>query len=304
MNFVVVGSLNMDFNFTVERLPEKGETVKVKSFNTNPGGKGANQAVTIARLGGNVFMVGTVGNDDNGNRLLDTLENFGLDIQGVTRVKEPTGNAFITVDEKGDNTLLAYAGANNSLTFDMVEKFKDKIEKAAYLVMQLEIPFDTVTATLDLVHQMGIKVILNPAPARRLPDDILPKIDILTPNETELCTISGREIKSDDERIEVAQSLVKKGVGRVVVTLGDRGCLYVDRKTHYFIESFKVTPVDTTAAGDSFNGGLAVALTEGKSMKEALSFANAVGALAVTKPGAQESIPERKAVELFLKSQQ
>ncbi len=300
MDFVVVGSINMDATYFVKRFPKKGETISVKHFKITPGGKGANQSAAIALLGGKTLLIGAVGEDDYGKRLEASLANNGVETKGIAKVKEPTGNAFITVNDNGDNLLLYYFGANAQVKYEWVEKFSEEIKKATYLVIQLELPLDTVIQTIHLAHELGTKVILDPAPAQKLPNEIYSKTHIITPNESELSTLTGRQINTNDKIIQAAMELLERGVDKVIVTLGEKGALYLDSKQHYFVESFKVKAVDSTAAGDSFNGGLAVALAEGKTMKSALRFASAVSGLAVTKPGAQESLPTRKQVEDFL----
>jgi len=303
LKIVVIGSLNMDFNFKVPYLPTKGETLKAVSFKTTPGGKGANQVVALARLGADVLMIGAVGRDDMGKSLKQSLLNDGVDINGIKDVDIPTGIAFITVDGVGNNTILVFPGANDGVDFEWIYNFSEEIKDASYVILQLEIPLKTVINAIEFCYKMKTKVILNPAPAQKLPEEIYPKIDILTPNETELSILTGMQATRDDEIIKAAQSLINKGVGRVIVTLGERGCFYMDEEGHDFIEGFKVNPVDSTAAGDAFTAGFTVALAECMPVKDALRFAGAVGALTVTKSGAQESLPFRQEVEEFLRGQ-
>ncbi|WP_422446602.1 ribokinase [Thermoanaerobacterium sp. DL9XJH110] len=301
MNFVVIGSLNMDFNFKVPHLPAVGETLKAADYRTTPGGKGANQAVALARLGGEVLMIGAVGSDDAGKSLKKSLSNSGVDVKGVKEVGEPTGRAFITVDEMGDNTIIVFPGANDVLEFDWVCRFSAEIKKASYAVLQLEVPLNTIIDSINLIHDVGTRIILNPAPAQKIPDEVYSKIDIITPNESELSILTGMRVEEKGGILEAARVLLDKGVPHVVVTLGAKGCLYMNEKDSCFIDSFKVNAVDSTAAGDAFTAGLAVALSEGRSFKDALTFAGAAGALTVTKPGAQESLPFRQDVEDFLR---
>lgn len=289
----------MDYNFQVKSLPQKGQTILAKEFTTAPGGKGANQAAAIARLGEKVLMIGAVGDDANGSLLKSSMENIGVNTVLKT-VDTPTGNALITVAEKGDNTIIVYPGANYNLDISWVEKYKKQISECDFVILQLEIPIDTVVDSIALVKEQNSKVILNPAPAKDLPKEVFPMIDIITPNETELSALTGIGVKSLDDLKKAASKLLKSGVKNIVVTLGEHGCFFKDKKQELFVESFDVKAVDTTAAGDAFNGALAVALGEGKTMKEALKFSNAVGALTTTKLGAQNSLPTRDDVNRFI----
>lgn len=289
----------MDYNFEVKKLPQKGETIPVQGFTTAPGGKGANQAASIARLGGEVLMIGVVGDDDNGHTLKKSMEDMGAST-ALKTVTTPTGNAFITIDEKGDNTILVYPGANYDMDISWVEKYTDEIKEASFVILQLEIPINTVIDCITLANKLGTKVILNPAPAKELPDEIFPMIDIITPNETELSALADIKVENLEDVRRASSKLLEKGVKNVVVTLGEQGCFFKNSKEEYFGESFKVKAVDTTAAGDAFNGALAVALGEGKPIKDALKFSNAVGALTTTKLGAQKSLPLRQDVQSFI----
>lgn len=301
LKFIVIGSINMDFNFKVSHLPLKGETLKATVFKTTPGGKGANQAVALARLGGKVMMIGAVGSDEAGISLKKSLLQEGIDIKAIKDVDTPTGNAFITVDEKGNNTILVFPGANGGLDSKWIYNFTDEIKEASYVILQLEIPLCTVIDAIELSHKIGTRIILNPAPAQELPKEIFPQINILTPNETELALLTGIDVITEDDVLKASNILIEKGVQKVVVTLGEKGCFYMDRENHYFVKSFKVDSVDSTAAGDAFTAGFAIALAEQRSLNDTLKFANAVGALTVTKTGAQESLPFRADVENFLR---
>ena len=289
----------MDYNFEVKALPKKGETIPVQGFTTAPGGKGANQAASIARLGGEVLMIGAVGDDDNGRMLKMSMEKMGA-YTALKTVTTSTGNAFITIDENGDNTILVYPGANLDLDIAWVEKYKDEIKEAAFVILQLEIPLGTVVDCITSANKLNTKVILNPAPAKKLPDKIFPMIDIITPNETELSALTDIKVRNLDDVRKASFKLLERGVKNIVVTLGKHGCFYKNNKEELFIKSFKVKPIDTTAAGDAFNGALAVTLGEGKPIKDALRFSNAVGALTTTKLGAQRSLPSRQDVQSFI----
>lgn len=289
----------MDYNFKVESLPKKGETIPAQGFTTSPGGKGANQAASIARLGGEVLMIGAVGDDANGSILKASMEEIGV-VTALNTVKIPTGNASITIDRNGDNTIIVYHGANFDIDISWVKKYTDEIREAAFMILQLEIPLGTVVDCITLANKLNTKVILNPAPAKELPDKIYPMVDIITPNETELSALTDIKVENLEDVSRAAHELLEKGVKNIVVTLGEHGCFYKNSKEELFIKSFKVKAVDTTAAGDAFNGALAVALGEGKPIKDALKFSNAVGALTTLKLGAQRSLPSRQDVQNFI----
>jgi len=292
----VIGSINMDYTTVTENLPRKGETILSTYFNTAPGGKGANQAVAASKLGGKVQMIGALGKDMAGDTLYKRLEDEGLLLDGMRFVDIPTGNAMITVDSKGSNTIVVYSGANKCLDANYLKEKKDLIIKSKIMILQLETPVETVVYAAKMAKENNILCILNPAPARKLPEEIYGYLDYITPNETELFTLTGEE----DPEVG-AQKLLELGVKRVIVTMGEKGCLYKDDKESFFVDAFSVKPVDTTAAGDSFNGALAVALSEGKSIKEALIFANAEGALSTLSIGAQDALPSREKVDEFIK---
>ncbi|OWZ83029.1 ribokinase [Natranaerobius trueperi] len=301
MKLSVLGSLNMDFVYYVSRLPKEGETLLAEDNAKFPGGKGANQAVAAARLGSDVKMIGAVGDDDLGDSLLESLQKESIDISGVKQMTDiNTGNAFITVDSKGNNTILVYSGANSKVDLKWVDNFKKDIRESDFLLTQLETPLDIVTKGIELAFDVGTKVVLNPAPGLTLPNELLEKVYLLTPNQTELSIISGREIKTDDDLITASRSLIDLGVQNVVVTLGSKGALHIDKTSYTFIESFNVNAIDTTAAGDSFTAGLTFGIWRGKSIKEALQYASAVSALTVIKEGAQSSLPTANQVEMYL----
>jgi ribokinase len=297
----VIGSLNMDLVTYVTRLPQTGETVIGKDFKQMPGGKGANQADAIAKLGVPVRMLGGVGEDALGKALLISLHKDGVDIAQIESFTNcSTGMATITVDDEGNNWIVVTPGANYRFSAERLEKSKAIIAASAIIVTQLEIPLETVRYSLELAKKLGKATILNPAPACALDDALLSAVDILIPNETELELLSGDLLHTEAEISAAARKLIKRGVKEVIVTLGAKGCIYVSSEHTRIFEAYKVDAVDTTAAGDSFIGGLAVALSEGKTIEAAIFFAMAVAALTVTKKGAQSSLPYRNEVEEFL----
>lgn len=294
---VVIGSLNMDLVVNTPRIPALGETVLGSGFFTAPGGKGANQAVAAARLGGSVSIVGCVGDDIFGKELKQNLLVNDVDIINVKVIENtPTGVAMITVKD-GDNFIIVDPGANFCLTTDIIDELEDLIKDSFLVVIQLEIPFETVERAVESAHKHGVKVLLNPAPARALPDDLLEKIDIITPNEKECELITGLPVRNIDDAKAAVSFLMQKGIPQVVITMGSAGAVYNNGSKIMHKSAVKVKAVDTTAAGDSFSGAISVALTEGKSIDEAIDFANLVGALTVTKKGAQLSLPMRKNVD-------
>jgi len=296
MKAVVIGSMNMDYTMVVDHLPARGETVTAVRLRTSAGGKGLNQAVALARLGVEVVMVGAVGDDASGKALLGNLPKDHIPDFAIKKVDDSTGNAFITVDSQGHNTIVVYPGANYKLDMGWVESFKGEIASADFVVMQMEIPLDTVVSSIELAHSLGTTVVLNPAPALPLPPEIYPMIDLIVPNETELTLLTGQ-----NDVLEGARKLLEMGAKAVVVTLGSSGCLYEDTSQEILVEGFKVKAVDSTAAGDAFIGGLLSALGRREDIRTAMTFANAVGAITVTRPGAQESITTYEEVKDFLR---
>lgn len=296
MNIVVIGSMNMDYILTTDNLPEKGETIHANDFKTSIGGKGANQAFAARKLGADVIMIGSVGNDDNGRKIIHRMNELGIDTSRIELVDTKTGNAMINVDNNGNNTIIVYGGANKCVKKEVIDKNEDIIKKADFILFQLEIPIETVEYGINIAKKHNRKIILNPAPAQKLSDNILKNVDILTPNETELAIISGE----NDLKLG-ARKLLEAGVKEVIVTLGEKGSYYLSNEKEILSESIKVKAIDTTAAGDSFNGALAVSICEGKYIEEVLEFSNVVGALTTTKSGAENSLPYREAVNKLLK---
>jgi ribokinase len=299
---VVVGSLNFDLVTTTERRPLPGETLTGRSFATFVGGKGLNQAIAAARLGARTHMVGRVGCDDFGQRLVQTLQHEAIDRTFVMEdATASTGTATIVIDESGDNSIIVVPGANGRLSAADVERAADVIRGADVLVLQLEVPLDAVQRAAEIAHAAGVRVLLNPAPARPLPDALLRLVDVLVPNETETALLTGMPVDDDQSAAAAARALLARGVGAVVLTLGGRGALLADGSTVERIPGYHVQVVDTTAAGDAFCAALAVQLAAGQSLREAVTYANAAGALATTVLGAEPAMPRRAAVERLVR---
>jgi len=296
----VVGSLNMDLVINTEIIPRPGETVLGTDFRRIPGGKGGNQAAAAARLNSEVVMIGAVGKDDMGDALIRSLTADGVNTDFILKKEGvSTGIAAIVVERSGNNAITVVSGANFKLMKEDVSQYKSIIEKSKILLVQLEIPLPTVKEALKIARQSECITILNPAPAAFLDEDILVNIDILTPNEIELELLSGNPTDTMDEIEKAGRLLLQRGVKELVVTLGDKGCARINRNGMKHFPALRVSAVDTTAAGDCFNGALAVALSEGKQLDEAVGFAIKASALSVTKFGAQTSLPYRKDVEAF-----
>lgn len=298
---VIVGSFNMDLTSYMERMPRPGETVNGRKFVTGPGGKGSNQAVAAARLGADVTFVGRVGQDAFGDQAVSTWEREGINTRYVVRDPDhATGVAPIFVDDTGENSIVVVLGANLNIQAADVDAAADVIAGADVLVVQLEINYDMVAYALKVAKQKGIRTILNPAPAARLPAEVVALADFITPNETELEVLAGKTGLAVEE---AARSLLTTPEQTVVVTMGAQGARYVQRDSSELIPAYKVEVVDTTGAGDAFNGGLAVALAEGKALQAAIAFANATAALCVTRPGTAPSMPQRREVDALLAAQ-
>jgi ribokinase len=291
---VIVGSLNMDVVCRVARAPGAGETVMGDAARFVPGGKGANQAVAAARLGGDVSMVGRVGADDSGSSLRAGLVQEGIDVSHVS-VDDAisSGMALILVEANGQNRITVAPGANAALTAAHVAAAAAGWSRGGILLLQLETPLDTVAAAIDAAGDAGLTVILNPAPAQSLPDAWWKRIDILVPNESEAAMLAGVQVVDEDSARHAARILRQRGARCVLVTLAERGALIVDGDGERVVAAPRVTAVDTTAAGDTFIGALAVALSEDASLDAATHFAVEAAALSVTRPGAQPSIPRR-----------
>jgi ribokinase len=305
-HIVVVGSLNMDFVVAVERLPAPGETVIGSDFQMHPGGKGANQACAAGKLGaGNVptRMIGRVGYDVFGDSLKASLSAAGVDVSAVHGTRSAaTGVALIPVEKSGQNSIVVASGANHALAASEVEAMRSVIRGAGFVLFQLESPLETVTAAMKLAREEGARTILDPAPARPLDPKLLAMVDILTPNETEASILTGLppERVSLENAPALARKLLDLGPKSVILKLGELGCYYFDGQTELRSPAFPMEARDTTAAGDTFNAALAVALTEGHALTDALRFANAAAGISVTRVGAQASIPSRSEVDALL----
>lgn len=289
---VVIGSSNTDMVIKTDKFPLPGETVIGESFMMNQGGKGANQAVAAARMGGDVIFISKVGSDFFGAKSIELYKKEGLNTDYISVDEEHlSGVAFITIDSKGENSIIVAPGANASLVDDDIDKALHVIENADLILMQCEIPIKTVEYVVGIAHEKGVKVILNPAPAHVIPDELLRKLYLIVPNEIEAEVLSGVKISDWDTAKKAAESLGLRGVDNVVITLGEMGALVKQADSYTEVPALKVKAVDTTAAGDTFCGALTVALASGSSMIEAVRLANRCSSISVTRMGAQNSIP-------------
>lgn len=298
---LVVGSANMDMVVMTRQFPQPGETVFGGKFGMFPGGKGANQAVACAKLGGKVYFIGKMGKDIFRERLAGSMKRDGVRLDHLSvDPTEPTGIALITVDELGQNEIVVVSGSNMRLVPSDLERERATFGMVRVILLQLEIPLRTVTKAAEIARRRGVTIILNPAPAQKLPKSLLTMVDYLTPNETELQHLSGLPVTSVRSASAAARPLLDIGVRNVLVTLGPKGCLLVNERGPKLFPAQKVKAVDTTAAGDAFNGALAYAISTGYSLEEAIIFANTVAAFSVTKVGAQSSMPMMDEIRPFL----
>jgi ribokinase len=297
---IVVGSLNMDLVGKAEKLPAVGQTVLGDSFSLIPGGKGANQAVAAARLGSSVAMIGRLGADSFGDILQENLEKAGINTAFVRRTEGiSSGTALIFVDEEGNNKLMAIPGANGTVSREDIDIADGLFRSAKIVMLQLEIPLDTVFYALQKAKEYGLITILDPAPAADLPRPMMEAVDVLTPNESEAEILIKAEVTLENKEV-AASKLLSLGAGSVLLTLGRNGVYFKDRSQEGHIQGLTdIRSIDSTAAGDAFNGALAVALTEGKDLAEAVEFANFAGALSTTRLGAQTSLPTREELRAF-----
>lgn len=328
---IVFGSINMDLVTKTPRLPVPGETLRGYEFFTAAGGKGANQAVAVARLGIPTHLVGRIGGDEFGHQLLAGLQAAGVRTEGVWVDEQiSSGIAVITVDEAGENTIIIISGANGRVNEADVERLKSQLKAfhrqrsqsvmhtsspapqlprspasfskgASVLLMQLEIPLPVVQSAALAARQAGVPVILDPAPAQDIPTELYPLVDIITPNQLEASQLVGFPVDGQEAAVKASAVLRQRGVGTAIIKLGDRGVICSTESEIFFVPAFPVQAVDTVAAGDAFNGGLAVALAEGRPLKEAVVWGAAAGAIAVTKAGVQPSLPERQTFDTFVK---
>ncbi|MBL8084744.1 MAG: ribokinase [Candidatus Obscuribacter sp.] len=304
---IVVGSLSMDLVLTVPRLPLVGETIKGDSFSNFVGGKGNNQALAAAKLGASVSMLGLLGKDNYGDAVLGNLQQNNVDCRHMLRTdKTGTGIANIWVGPAGENVIVIIPNANGALSPQLVEENKAIFDDAAVMLLQLEIPLETVTRAAQLARECGVKVILNPAPAPadgKLPAELLGCVDIIVPNETEALLITGINPDTEEHALRCAEKLLAMGPGTVVLTLGARGALIVEQSgNHQFISSFQVKVVDTTAAGDAFLGAMAAGLADNLTAGQAVKQGCAAGALACTRAGAAPSLPSKEALSTLLEN--
>jgi ribokinase len=301
IDILVIGSLNMDLVTCTPYLPKPGETIHGHQFMMVPGGKGANQAAAIARLGASVVMFGKVGKDSFGENVLASLHSCGVDTSSIlVDPEETTGIATILVDDQGENSIVVTAGANHAISKSDIEGMQTLFQNAKYLVLQLEIPLDVVQYSIEEAKKNDLKVVLNTAPAYREANSFLNLVDYLLLNETEAQVYTGRDVLEQDDAEEAVEDLLRMGVPVVIMTIGERGALLGAKDEVKRIPTYEVEVVDTTAAGDAFTGGFTVALNRGDSLEEAVQYANAVGALTVTRLGAQSSLPLAAEVEAFL----
>ena len=302
---VVLGSINVDHILNLERFPSPGETLTGHRYQVAFGGKGANQAVAAGRSGADIAFIACVGDDDTGERVRQQLKKDCIDIAPVSVVKgEATGVALIFVNGDGENVIGIHAGANGCLSPEMVQAERERIHSARVLLMQLESPLESVLAAAKIARESDTLTVLNPAPARALSDELLALIDIITPNETEAEGLTGVTVKDDASAAQAALVLHQKGINTVLITLGKRGVWLSENGKGQRIPGFKVKAVDTIAAGDTFNGALVTAILEGQALADAICFAHAAAAIAVTREGAQPSVPWREEINAFLAQQE
>lgn len=301
MSILVLGSFMMDQVVTTPRAPKNGETIIGNNFAVFPGGKGANQAVAAARLGGKVTMAGKVGEDTYGETFIHTLKEEGIDTAFIeVDNRYNTGVGFVTSEINGDNRIIVVPGANLKYNHKELSKLNNVLDDTEILIIQLEMDIAVMEEAVRMAKEKNVQVILNPAPGQKLSDSLLKNVDLLTPNETELEILTGKKLDNLDDTIEASKSLLDKGIKKVIVTLGNNGALIVTKYETQHVPGFEVSVRDTVAAGDAFNGALAVAITENQKLDEAVRLANATGALTVTKKGAIPSIPYREEVEELL----
>ncbi len=302
MSIVVFGSINMDMIAQTPHFPQPGETITGTQFITLPGGKGANQAVATAKLGRSTYFVGRLGGDSLGRDLLKRLETFDINTQGVLIDKNTSsGVAMINVDESGENTIIVIPGANGNINESDVIRLEKILLKASLLLLQLEIPLKAVEIAAIEAKKLGVTVMLDPAPAsEKIPDSLYPLIDIITPNQTEAAKLVGFPVSDTETLKKAAEQLLQKGVKIVIIKLGQKGAFYATENEEGFVAPTVVKAIDTVGAGDGFNGGVAAALDQGLSLKQALKWGSVVGALTTTQEGAQTALPDLATVEQLI----
>jgi len=304
LNILVIGSINIDILTRVQEFPEAGETVKGLGTDYVSGGKGANQAIASSRAGGNVTMIGAIGQDVYAKQLLDTLSEYGVNTGSIMTKEGLSGMAFITVNDQGENTIILSEGANGKVCAEDIRNNLPLIEQADLLLLQNEILWETNQLIIEEAHRRGVYIIFNPAPAVKLPNEVFEQVDLLVLNETEIETLTGIAVDSASQTVNALHDLHGKGAREIILTLGDKGVIYMDQsKNKVEVPAFRVQPVDTTAAGDTFIGALSTVLRSPMSIEEKLRFASAAAAIAVTRSGAAKSIPHRWEIELFLENE-
>lgn len=296
---LVIGSSNTDMTIKSDNLPLPGQTILGGRFVMGPGGKGANQAVAAKRLGGNVEFICKVGHDIFGKNTADGYKKEGIDISHILYSTEPSGVALILVDKTGENVISVAPGANGDLSVEDIESIANVIKEADYLILQLEIPTDAVIRAAKIAHEAGVYVILNPAPACKLPNELFQYISLITPNQTETELMTGVKLINEQSFITAVENFNRMGVKDVIITLGSKGSLVCYDGKNEFVPAIKVDAVDATAAGDTFCGAVCVALSQGKNLKEAAVFATKAASLTVQKMGAQDSIPSITDINMF-----
>jgi ribokinase len=296
-NIVVVGSINMDLVIRCVRLPVPGQTIIANSLTEICGGKGANQAVAAKRAGGNTTMIGCVGDDGFADQLMGNFHAEAIDCRLVRRCPGPSGTAVVAVEDSGQNCIMVVRGSNGNLSPEHVCDVRDTITGSDVVMLQLEVPMETVLAVIDLARTSDVKIMLDPAPAPALVPEQLLAVDLLCPNETEAAALTGLRVESVEDATRAARKLVERGAKAVVVTLGDDGAVYFDGERNQHVPPFETKATDTTAAGDAFAGALAVKWATSGNLIESLQFANAAGSLAASREGAQPSLPTRDEIE-------
>jgi ribokinase len=302
IDVVVIGSLNMDLVVRVKKMPLSGETVRGSDLATIPGGKGANQAAALALLGNRVTIIGCVGQDEFGSALIESQKRLKVQTERIIRDPDAaTGTALITVDEQGNNSIIVSPGTNGRVSPEDVKQAEEFIKSAKFVLLQLEIPMETVDYAISLAHQVGTKVVLNPSPVMELPGEMLKKVDYLVINEIEAASISGMEVKDFASAKAAAERILLLGAGNVIVTLGAAGSLMMTRESVIQVPTVKVEPVDTTGAGDAFLGGFLTGLINDFSLMESVRYGNCAGAISATRQGAQTSLPDKESVNALFK---